>query len=147
MFCPKHTFSHCLFCQQQPDNRQLDKQVMNHFLLITLRWLLTFSAPLSCAVSTDLSPNFPPSSPERAASGDRGGVALLGCRRRFLAILTAVLDLTVPLFLPVLVLLILLVEDSRGQQPLQDALVHPQLGSHLPLSGDGGGLSAQRADD
>lgn len=39
------------------------------------------------------------------------------------------------------------VEDPRIHQPLQDALVHSQFGSYRHLSGYGGGVSTQRADD
>lgn len=118
----------------------------NYFSWTTVHRLLTFSATRTWALPAYLLPNFPTRPPEPPSSGARRRVALLGSalgRRRHLLVVTAVLNLTVLLFL----LRVLLVEDSRGQQPLQDALVHPQLGSDLPLSGDGCGVSAQRADD
>lgn len=84
--------------------------------------------------AADPPPNFPPAPPEPATSAAHGGVALLGWSLRNLRLLFLQ-------FVPS-------VEDSGSQQPLQDGLVHPQLGSDAALGGgEDRGVSAQRAAD
>lgn len=80
------------------------------------------------APAADLPPHLPPPPPEPPSSDARGGVSLLGW---------TLWDLR----------LVLLVQDSCSQQPLQGGLVHPQLGPDAPLRGEDGVLPAQRAAD
>lgn len=101
---------------------------------------MPFKLSRTIVVPVYFPPDFFPGPPEPSASCVRERRSLLGCsvwKRPLL------LRLLFRLFL----LLLLPVEDSLCQQPLQDGLVHPQLGSHLSFPGYGGDVPAQRAGD